>query len=385
MQDRIVIIGTGLTGMVQAMDLLHRGFDVTLIGPLPDFKADKRSTAILLPGIVFFKALGFWQKMSSFCTPLATMELVDGQKHTLFDAHEIGEVNFGYNIPNAVLKKSLYEALTKSSALKWHKQNVTSFQKTAAGWQLSLQDNTSVTATLLIGADGRNSPVRHAANIAIETKQIDQTAMVGTVKTEKSHFNTTVEWYRKGGPMTLVPAGKNEFAFVWCDQADSHKKRQQHDPIDIANEFSELTAYRFGKLNIQGNLQLWPIQPFLARNLIGDHCALIGEAAHALPPIGAQGFNASLQDIIALTATLEQGRRIGYRLNDPVLLSGYEKARHSEINLRAKAINTLNATLLSDSFLPHRLRRFSLSGLQHFSVLKKQIMQIGLSPIRINS
>ena len=379
MSDKIILIGTGLTGMVQALALAQSGFEVTLIGPEPSLQKDERSTAILLPGIGFLKTLGIWQQIEPFSTALTTMELIDGNKHSVFDAHEIDQINFGYNISNAALKKTLVAALKKSKAVTWHPQQAVAFNGTGQGWDVTLANHKIISGDLLIGADGRHSPVRSAATIAIEEKNIDQVAMVGIVQAEKPHFNVTVEWYRQGGPLTLVPVDKNLFAFVWCDTAQAHTQRQKMSP---EKELSDLAQQRFGALKIKNKTQFWPIKPFLSKKLVGENCVLIGEAAHALPPIGAQGFNASLQDIMALTTILEQGRAIGYRLNDAILLSGYEKIRMPELHLRAKAINALNTTLLSQSRLPHRLRRFSLNGLQYSAFLKKQIMQIGLAPIR---
>lgn len=382
MSDRITLIGSGLSGMVQALALAQSGFAVTLIGPAPDTAPDARSTAILSPGIALLRSLSLWDKIAGDSTALVTMELIDGRKHSLFDAHEIDAANFGYNIRNSALKKSLSAALKKNKAVTWHQQIASHFEKTATGWIVTT-GNKTIPTDLLIGADGRHSPVRHAANVTTDEKSIDQTAMVGLLRAAKPHFNTTVEWYRRGGPLTFVPVEKDLFAFVWCDTQAAHEARSTMENAAIENELSELTQQRFGGLTLQNNIQLWPIHPFIARHFTAAHTALIGEAAHALPPIGAQGFNASLQDIIALTEILVQGKKIGYPPHDTTLLARYEKTRLPEIRLRAGAMNALNASLLSRHAMPHRLRQLSLGGVQHFSLLKNQLMQIGLSPIRM--
>lgn len=379
MTQSIVIIGTGLTGLVQALTLNQ--FQVTLIGPEPSLQQDDRSTAILAPGIALLEKMNLWNSIAPSATPLVTMELIDGDKHSLFDAHEIDALQFGYNIRNMALKKALSQHVKKAKHITWHTNNATAITPKGQGWQITLDNNKTLFADLLIGADGRNSPVRQAAGIATEDHVIDQVAMVGVAKMDKPHFNTTVEWYRQGGPLTLVPMEDRQFAFVWCDNAEAHQIRQKKTATTIAAELSRLTQHRFGDLTLRGDCQLWPVRPFLARSLIAPSCALVGEAAHALPPIGAQGFNTSLQDIMALTMILEQGKAIGYPVNDPTLLQRYDTMRSTEVHMRAKAINTLNRTLLSNSRLPHALRRLSLNGLQRFDVIKKQIMHIGLSPL----
>lgn len=371
----IAIIGTGLAGMVQALALAANNMPVTLIGP--DAKPDKRSTAIMTPGIDFLKLLDAWEAIKPSATSLATMELVDGKSNFYFDASEIDQLTFGYNIDNTALKKRLHELVSKNKLITWHKHNAVAFEKKSIGWNITLADKKKISCDLLIGADGRNSPSRDAAGIEITTKDIDQAALVGLVQPEKSHFNTTVEWYRKGGPLTMVPTKDNCFAMVWCDTTKTQQQKQQYSKSELENELTELTGKRFGKLKLKNDLQLWPIRPIKSDSLIATDYALIGEAAHVLPPIGAQGFNTSLYDIMALTNTLKDAVEIGYRVNDPSILRLYEHSRLSDMNLRSKTANSLNTTLLSGNPVLHRLRRFSLNGIGHFAVIKKFVMQTG--------
>jgi 2-octaprenyl-6-methoxyphenol hydroxylase len=381
--DTAAIIGTGLTGLVQALALAQENFKVTLIGPVPSVAQDDRTTAILMPGITFLKDLGVWDDLVASSTPLTTMELIDGTHHSVFDAAEIDQMVFGYNISNAVLKKALIARLKKNKHITWHATTATTIAANDRGWDITLTSNKKISCALLIGADGRDGITRHAAQIEIDEKTIDQTALVSILKCSKPHYNTTVEWYRQGGPLTLVPMHDNKFALVWCGTSEDQRNKQSQPLTQSGKELSELTAHRFGELKVIQPFQAWSVRPMKATQLVAKNCALIGEAAHVLPPIGAQGFNTSLQDIIALTSTLLEGRSIGYLINDAIMLSRYESVRIMEVKLRYSTINTINALLLSTRGVMHHVRRAGLFGIQTIPFVKKYIMEAGIKPLNL--
>lgn len=374
----IAVIGTGLTGLVQALALAAKEFPVTLIGTPPSTKQDDRTTAILAPGIDFLKSLGLWDELKTSSVPLMTMELIDGKQHSIFDSAEINQDVFGYNISNDALKNALVKRLTKNKLVAWHQENAAALQQNDNGWHIILTSKKKITCDLLIGADGRDSMTRKAANISTDEKNVDQIALVSILKPSKSHFNTTVEWYLSGGPLTLVPLRDNKLAMVWCDTSDIQNKKLTAPKASIEKQLTALSGNRFGTLSLAAPLQSWKVRPMKAERLVAQNCALVGEAAHVLPPIGAQGFNISLHDIIALTRLLEQSREIGYTLNDATLLAQYEAIRGGEISLRYKSVNTLNASLLNNNAAARMLRRASLFGMQRLSFIKKYVMQMGL-------
>jgi 2-octaprenyl-6-methoxyphenol hydroxylase len=376
--NEIAVIGTGLSGLVQAWALAQQNFAVTLIGPLPKASSDDRTTAILMPGIEFLQQLDLWQDSKSSATALNIMELIDQKRHLVFDAAEIGQASFGHNISNEALKNALVRQLKKAS-VTWHQENASAFTLQEDGWQITLTSNKKITAQLLIGADGFASPTRQAAGIAIEQKQIDQSAIVTILQAEKPHQNTSVEWYLQGGPLTLVPMPKQQLAVVWCNQTEIQNAKKSVVKRTLETELNAITNGRFGTLQIIAPLQIWPVRPMKARQLVAPHCALVGEAAHVLAPIGAQGFNISLHDIMTLTRLLSEGREAGLPVSHPTLLRRYEKIRLPEIATRYHGVNTLN-TLLRSPFAPlHLLRRFSLLGIEKFPFIKQQLMHKGMT------
>jgi 2-octaprenyl-6-methoxyphenol hydroxylase len=366
----IAVIGTGLSGLTMAAALAHHGFDVMLIGEKPQSKDDKRSTAILAPNIEFLKSIKLWPLGDA--TPLRRMELVDGNETFAFDCDEMDLPEFGFNIANDALKSAL---TAKVSKIKWKKAALKKATRDATGWILQLSDKTTVKASLLIGADGRNSAVRAAADIAVREKDRDQAALVVNLTAEKPHNNITVERYRSGGVFTLVPHTQNRFALVWCDEASILKEKIALPPRELATEITRISERRFGKLSCDDAPQIWPLKPMKAQSLVAPRTALIGEAAHVLPPIGAQGFNASLQDIAALTAALMQGKALGLATHDFAMLKQYETAREKDVAARFHGITMLNDLIRAkDGFI----RRCVLRGAEKIAPVKKALMQFGL-------
>jgi len=340
--------------------------------------ADDRTTAILMPGIDFLKSLGLWDALNASATPLVTMELIDGGQNYLFDAAEIGHAMFGYNINNAALKKALVQNLQNNSLVTWHEENAQSLNRTEQGWELLLASGKRISSDLLIGADGRNSPTRKAARIPHNEKNIEQAALVSVLQSGKPHHNVTLEWFRQGGPFTLVPVERNKFALVWCDDPEILQAKTKLDLPQLEQELTAMTLQRFGELKIISRLQIWTVQPMHALKLVSDGCALIGEAAHVLPPIGAQGFNITLHDIIALAGILAESRDIGLNFTNAAQLSRYQHLRLGDIMARYHSVNALNALLHRNSLVLRGLRRASLFGLQRTGFVKKYLMHLGL-------
>ncbi len=376
-QSDITIVGTGLAGLTAALALATDHI-VTLIGPMPNTKQDERTTAILSPGIAFLDGLGVWMSCAARATPLRTMQLIDGDKHFVFDASETAFDEFGFNVPNATLRQSLSGLIAKHRNITWIKESVTQATRAKNRWQLTTASRKKITADLVIAADGRNSLMRKAAEIEIDERDENQTALVAVLTTSQAHHDTSVEWYRPGGPFTLVPMAGKKMALVWCEDDDTAQMKTQQSLGALSREITDITAKRFGTLTFTAQPQTWPIKPMKAKTLIKDDVVLIGEAAHTLPPIGAQGLNTSLHDIAVLQDCLRNAKLLGLDITDRAGLRPYEQARLSDVNRRYHAMTGLNDLIRTQHPALQFLRGAGLRALNRFAPLKKQIMQFGL-------
>ena len=374
----IHVIGTGLSGMSMAAALAHHGFEVTLIGPKPEAAPDDRTTAILQPNIDFLDRLGLWTPLAATATPLIRMELHDQAHVSFFESSEMDLDQFGFNILNTQLKEALQARMTKQSAIHWQQTNVETMTRSTKGWTLHLANKKTLQAQLVIAADGRSSKTREAAGIACDEKPEQQAALVTMLECEKPHHYTSAEWYRKGGPFTLVPCRNKQLALVWCDQEKIIDAQLKADTDALSTTLTDMTEQRFGTLRVTGARQKWPIRPMKARTLVAPHLTLIGEAAHVLPPIGAQGFNTSLLDIRELLDHLLKGQKLGLAVSDPALLNAYAQQRASDIGLRYHGITRLNDLIRAQHPASAFARRIALNALDRVTPLRRQIMRFAM-------
>jgi 2-octaprenyl-6-methoxyphenol hydroxylase len=375
-RDMIGIVGTGLSGLLAAVSLGQQEFPITLIGP-DTATDDGRTTAIMDSGIEFLKELDVWQECAAQATPLVTMELIDDRHHHIFQARDIGLNEFGFNVSNTLLKKKLTGKIRQMKNIIWHKGLLTKAGETPTGWILS-SDKKTFEVSLVVGADGRNSKTREAAGLTIDQRASTQMALVAILQTEKNHHFSSVEWYRPGGPFTLVPMNGKEMALVWCDDETILKQKIKMTSAELGREMTQITQQRLGKLTITNTPQIWPVQPMKARRMTGDHLVLIGEAAHILPPIGAQGFNTSIQDIIELTAALKKAQRLGLAIYDAAILSGYERKRLPAITARYFGTNSLNDLIRAQHPAVKFARRASMKLIDMIPAIKAGLMRAGL-------
>jgi 2-octaprenyl-6-methoxyphenol hydroxylase len=380
----ITVVGTGLAGLTMTASLLHQGFNVTCIGPQSHNAHDARTTAILQPNIDFLKQMGLWDTIAGTATPLITLELNEAGAHSIFDASEMNLDQFGYNIRNQALRDAVAAHLkTYKKNLIWHDSVVKQALPTPNGWQMYLANNQKLDSAFVIAADGRDSTLRHAADIDITERNDNQTALVGFLSSAKPHHYTSVEWYTRGGTFTLVPCQSNRFALVWCDNAEAHEQRLTQPLTIIADEITALTEKRFGRLEPTDTLQPWKLRPMQAKQLVKPHLALIGEAAHVLPPIGAQGFNTSLYDIQTLLSQIAKAQKLGLPVYDAGHLKQYKTTRQRDIAMRYHGITRFNDIVRLDGLMGKTLRRGMIGALNHIKPLRHLVMKTALGPIKV--
>ncbi len=382
MKARIGIVGTGLAGLTLAASVAQAGFDVSLFGPKPQPGKDARTTAVLQPNIEFLKGLDLWPMLVERATPLMTMELNDAGAQSVFTSTEMDLDQFGFNLVNADLKEALLKQI-HASKIEWRTDNVTGALLDKNGWRLQFAKGQEETVRLLVGADGRNSLVREAAGIDTAEKEEDQAALVAQLVAEKNHHYTSVEWYRSGGPLTLVPCAGKQIALVWCDKADIIDAQLKKSDTALSNLITDRTENRFGQLTLTARPQKWPVRPMKSETLVAPHLALVGEAAHVLPPIGAQGFNTSLYDIQALLTQLKRGRELGLSLDDATMLRAYDEARRFDVAARYHGITKLNDLIRSSRGA--WARRIMMGALNRVTPLRRGIMKFALSPRKGNA
>jgi 2-octaprenyl-6-methoxyphenol hydroxylase len=382
----ILIAGGGTAGLAAAAGFGSLGLSVTCVDPQPADEpegpdADLRTTAILQPGRALLEQAGLWDRLAAEATALRVMRIVDAKGATPvrrdFDAGDLGDVPFGWNVPNRVLRRAFAERLAEMPGVTLRRG--TGFAGRLAQAEevlVTLSDGSRVAARLLVGADGRDSAVRRACGIGARVTRYGQKALVFAVTHPEPHHGISTEVHASGGPFTLVPlpdrAGSPCSAVVWMTEGAEALRLSSLPEAEFAAVVNARSAGVMGPLTPVGGRQAWPIVTQVADHLVARRTALMAEAAHVLPPIGAQGLNTSLGDLRALL-DLAAARR--GEIGTDGWLDAYARAREGDIRLRATGIDLLNRASIGGL---GPLRALGLRAMHDLPPLRRALMRLGL-------
>jgi 2-octaprenyl-6-methoxyphenol hydroxylase len=389
----ILISGGGVAGLTAAAAFGSAGFRVICVDPTPPVTtmeaegADLRTTAFLQPSIPVLEAAGLWARLEPHAAPLQVMRIIDAGGEVPepritkdFNAADISDLPFGWNLPNWLLRREMVARLADLPNVDFRPGTGTAKLLTREGEALvTLTDGTRVSARLVVAADGRNSVVRQAAGIAARTTRYGQKALAFAVTHPIPHGNVSTEIHRSGGPFTLVPLPDRDglpcSAIVWMEEGPEVARLAALPVAEFEAAMNERSCHILGPLTLVSRRTVWPIISQIAERMSGERVALIAEAAHVVPPIGAQGLNMSLADLRELLA-LCQTDPAG--IGSAAMLESYHKKRHLEVQARVTGIDALNrASMMGDPAL-RDLRATALNALYSIAPVRKTLMRAGL-------
>lgn len=386
MSDRqnaqILVAGTGPAGLTAALALAACGFDVALAGPKPA-REDRRTTALMAPALAFLEPFGFLHALRDGAAPLRVMRIVDATSRLVrspvvtFRAGEIGEDSFGLNIPNTLLLAALEKAVRARPEIAWHESLVSAWSLGPDHAGAELADGTRLTARLAVAADGRGSPARQAAGISTRTRAHRQAALVLNFAHARDHGFVSTEFHTETGPCTQVPLPGRRSSLVWVVDPETAERLSALGDDALSQRLEERLQSFLGRVTVEPGRQVYPLSSSLPARFAKNRVALVGEAAHLFPPIGAQGLNLGIRDIQDLVVTAEAHRADP---GAPSALDAYDRRRRPDILARSGAVNLLNSSLLS-GLLPAQLARSAgLSLIGGFAPLRGLFMREGMRP-----
>ena len=380
----VAVVGGGPAGLTSAIALASAGIETALIARAP--VADHRTTALLAGSVTALETLGVWAGCAEQAAPLRVMRIIDATSRLIrapevcYAASEIELEAFGHNIENRHLMAALDARARKLPSLMRIEDEARSVEASDASVIVSLTHGSAVSARLAVGSDGRRSLCRIAAGIKTDGYAYPQTALTFNLRHTRPHRDISTEFHTESGPFTLVPLPRDRSSLVCVVGPDEAELIAALDEAALDDEIERLSHSILGKIAVEPGRGVFPLAIETARTFGRSRIALVGEAAHLMPPIGAQGLNLGLRDAATIGELVVTARRDGSDVGAPDLLARYDKQRRADVKSRAMTVDLLNRTLLSD-FLPVQgARGLGLYLVDRIGPLRRAVMREGVAP-----
>ena len=391
----VIIAGCGLGGLLAAVAFASDGYSAFCFDCRSrDKKAsgsgsDGRTTAVFGQCRKLLTDSRIWPELEPEATPLETMRIVSSSPSEQsaafkkdFAASDSSLPCFGWSLPNDFLAETLLRKLERLPNVQ------TSFcagiadlvTRTGEAF-ITLEDGSRIAGKLLIAADGADSQVRETVGIEVRRFDFSQKALSFNMTHEIPHDFVSTEIHATGGPFTLVPRqdieNKPASAIVWMEKPPTVEKLLSLPAKDFEHAAEERSLGIYGRLRLASKRSAWKMRVQLASRLVAERTALIAEAAHAVPPIGAQGLNMTVGDILALKAAVKSGRR---ELGSAEHLKEYQRLRYNDLLLRVSGVAGLNIASIGSNAAFRRLRTLGLTAAHEIKPLRSRLVSAGLGP-----
>lgn len=379
---KVIVAGAGPAGLAAAALLAKEGVATALVAPAP--AEDPRTVALMQPSIQLLRYLDIWPgSIETQTAPLRKLRIIDDTRSLLvapnleFESQELNLEAFGWNIPLGLLLPALRKR-AEVLGVTFIEATTTGARSSGDAIHITLSNTSKISASLCLAADGANSAMRKAVGIATDTWSYDQTAIATSFAHSMGHNNVSTEYHKSAGPFTTVPLPEDRSSLVWMDLPAHAEALMAMSDGNLAAEIQIETHGELGLISNLGPRKSFPMKGLTARQFAKDRVILIGEAAHVVPPIGAQGLNMSLRDA-ALAADLILGCKDA---GSESLMTEYNALRRAEVLPRQQLIDLMNKSLLLGLLPLEGARALSLSALHYVGPLKRFIMEHGLQPKR---
>ena len=348
----VLIVGGGLVGASLAAALAPLPLKVAVVEAVPfgsrgQPSFDDRATALSEGSRRVFQSMGVWSGMAAEASPIRRIHVSDKGRlgATRLTAEEAGVDALGYVTPNRLIGKALVEFIADKDNIRLlAPAKLRSFTADAAGVlaEIEAEQPISVKAKLLIAADGAQSEIRARLGVPADKTDYAQTAIVCNLRAERPEPETAFERFADSGPLALLPMGGDKYGFVWITDTAKAPAILGLDDADFGSQAAAGFGGRFGRFIQVGKRASYPLSMVRAKAQQSTRTLIIGNAAHALHPVAAQGFNLSVRDVAMLAEVIADAQRDGQDLGAPEVLARYVDARAGDQKGTALFADVLN-------------------------------------------
>lgn len=381
----VAVVGGGPAGLAAALALAETGARTALVARRVPY-GDNRTTALLGGSVAFLESLDVWRRCADKAAALTTMRLVDDTGRLIrapevkFVCSEIGLKTFGYNIENRELMIALEARAAELTNLIRIDDEADTVSPDEMQIQVRTRQGQVLVARLIVGADGRQSLCREAAGISVKRRALDQTALTFNIAHSRPHKNMSTEFHTPAGPCVFVPLPGNRSSVVWVNKPRDAERLMALSDEALSDAAEKQSHSILGRVQVEPGRHTFPLAIEQPAQLAKNRIVLVGEAAHVVPPIGAQGLNLGLRDAGDIADVVRDAGMNGADIGAAPVLARFEQIRRSDISSRTFAIDMANRSLLSDLLPMQVIRAAGMQAMGSIGPLRRLAMREGLSP-----
>lgn len=380
-----VVVGGGPAGLTAAIALADAGARTALLARIAPY-GDNRTTALLGTSVDLLDRLDVWRRCRDSAAPLKVMRLVDDTGRLIrapevrFECEEIGLEQFGFNIDNRTLVAALEARAAELPGLTRIDDEATTVVPEDSAVAIVTRQDKTLGARLVVGSDGRQSLCRDAAGIEMRRRDLGQAALTFNISHSRPHGNVSTEFHTPQGPCVLVPLPGNRCSVVWVTGPSESERLMALDDAALSDAIERQSHSILGRVTVEPGRHKFPLAIERPTQIASNRIALVGESAHVVPPIGAQGLNMGLRDAADLAGIVGEALSLGEDPGAPAVLNRYASARRSDIASRTFMIDLANRSLLSDLLPVQTARAAGLHLIGAIGPLRRLAMREGLAP-----
>ncbi|MEI8321256.1 MAG: FAD-dependent monooxygenase [Alphaproteobacteria bacterium] len=380
-QTNISIIGAGPIGSILAGTLVQAGFSVSLLDqkPLPHQKmvegVDGRLIALTPASQIFFQQIGLWELMRAHATPLDEVHASNQGRGQVTFSKTLNRGNpLGYMIPFETMRTTIVEWAGQFDIQYQGGVDVESIIfETPYGIVGGQQKGQPFVAkaSLIIGADGKNSLSRSLVGLPCREWDYDQQAFVATYQHSLAHENKAYEFFLPTGPFAILPAqGGYQSSIVWTVENSYAENLLQVSEAEFDAKVAEHMEF-LGGITRKGSLHTYSLTGNFMSNFVKPRFCLVGDAAHGMHPLAGQGFNLGVQDVENLVNILGKSRDNGLDVGSYSMLQTFERRQRPHHAKMLLAMHGLNWLFSNDNRALDWIRDMGLDGVDRSERLKK--------------
>jgi 2-octaprenyl-6-methoxyphenol hydroxylase len=382
----VLIAGGGHAGLLLALALDRLGLragiiDAQGLDAILAARCGGRALALMYGSKQVLETLGLWARLADLAEPVRGVRLEDRSTggRIAYEAAEVGDHPFAYGIETRALRRRLLELVLERPGIEVVAPvRLSDLERQGEGIAALLDDGRRIEAALIVGADGRGSTVRARAGLDGVFRRYGQSALTFAIRHGRPHEQLVREYLRPAGPLALLPIGEQLSSVTWCEPAPlaAHLLAGPRDALEAL--LRERIGDVLGDFEIVGEPAAHPLGAHQARRFVAPRIALVGDAAHGIHPIHAQGFNLAVRDIATLAELLVLAERTGRDLAEPEGLMRYDRLRRADARAVAAMTDGLNSLFCNDLAPAMLVRRIGWSALEALPPLKHAAMRRGM-------